>query len=199
MARPIYPPRGQGPAGNLPDGSVGTVEIADAAITQPKLGTDAVGVTAVADGAIKQYHLGNDSVGLSAIADPMRRRTQLVALGSLVIAGDNFPLMHAGAEAPRIMGCYVNSGVEMRHDEASDDMWTFQLKNITRALSMAPMGTSLSGITLAATAWRAVPLSNGNSTLGAGDCLQMHLTVSGTGQTLDRFMCQLEWQPTVNT
>ena len=178
MPRPIFSQRG-GPGRGLSDGAIGTSEMETGAITQSKLGAD--------------------SVGLTAVSDPIRRRTMTVRLGAAVTAADNWPIMRAGAEAPRITGCYVNAGVQMYHAAGEADTWIFQLRNVTKNLSLARTGASLSNVTLAATAWRAIPLHLGNSTLISGDSLQFQLTESGTAQTLDQLAVMIEWQPTVNT
>lgn len=178
MPRPIFAPRGS-PARGLPDGSVDTSELAASAVTQSKLGAD--------------------SVGLTAISDPIRRRTMTVHLGTNLTSGDLWPIMRAGAEAPQITGCYVNCGVQMYHAAGEADTWTFQLRNITKNLSLARTGASLSNVTLTATAWRSIPLRLGNSTLISGDTLQFHLTESGTAQTIDQMLVMIEWQPTANT
>ena len=177
MPRPIFSQRG-GPGRGLQDGAIDTTEMAAGAITQSKLGAD--------------------SVGLTAVSDPIRRRTMTVRLGVNLAAGDNWPIMRAGAEAPQITGCYVNCGVQMYHAAGEADTWTFTLRNVTKNLSLARTGASLSNVTLTATAWRNIPLHLGNSTLISGDSLQFQLTESGTAQTIDQLMVMVEWQPTAN-
>ena len=239
MPRPNYPQRGQGPAGGLADGAVGTSEIADAAIVSPKIGTGAIGPTGLAssavttvklndaaivspkigtgavgptglasssvttikinDAAVVSPKLGADSAGLTAVADPVRRRTMTVHLGAAVTGATNYPILRGGAEAPQITGCYVNAGTAMYHAAGEADTWIFQLRNTTRALSLVKNNASLSGVTLAITAWKQLPMNNGNSTVSSGNSLQLQLTESGTAQTLDRLVCLIEWQPTVNT
>ena len=178
MPRPIFSQRG-GPGRGLSDGAIGTSEMEAGAITQSKLGAD--------------------SVGLTAVSDPIRRRTMTVRLGAAVTGADNWPIIRAGAEAPQITGCYVNTGAAMYHAAGEADTWIFQLRNVTRGLNLVKNNASLSGVTLAATAWKSLPINNGNSTLGAGNSLQFQLTESGTAQTLDQLQVMLEWQPTVNT
>lgn len=239
MPRPNYPQRGQGPAGGLADGAIGTSEIADAAIVSPKVGTAAIGPTGIAssavttvkindaavvspkigtgavgptglasnavttikinDAAVVGPKLGADSAGLTAIADPVRRRTMTVHVGDAVVAAANWPVMRAGAEAPQITGCYVNAGAQMYHAAGEADTWIFQLRNVSKGLNLVKNNASLSGVTLAATAWKTLPVNNNNSTLTAGDSLQFQLTESGTAQTLTNLQVQIEWQPTVNT
>ena len=177
MPRPTFSQRG-GPGRGLLDGAIDTTEMAASAITSAKLGAD--------------------SAGLTAVADPIRRRTLTVHVGAAVTGATNWPILRAGAEAPRITGCYVNTGVAMYHAAGEADTWTFQLRNVTKNLSLARTGASLSGVTLAATAWRSIPLYLGNSTLISGDSLQFQLTESGTAQTLTNLQVQIEWQPTVN-
>ena len=229
MPRPNYPQRGQGPAGGLADGAVGTSEIADAAIVSPKVGTAAigptgiaasavttvkindaavvspklgtasVGPTAIASGAVVGPKLGADSAGLTAVADPIRRRTMTIMCGAAVAGATNYPILRGGAEAPQITGCYVNAGTAMYHAAGEADTWIFQVRNTTRALSLVKNNASLSGVTLAITAWKTLPMNNGNSTVSSGNSLQLQLTESGTAQTIDRLVCLIEWQPTVNT
>ena len=229
MPRPNYPQRGQGPAGGLADGAVGTSEIADAAIVSPKVGTAAigptgiassavttvkindaavvspklgtasVGPTAIASGAVVGPKLGADSAGLTAVADPIRRRTMTIMCGAAVTGQTNYPILRGGAEAPQITGCYVNTGAAMYHAAGEADTWIFQVRNTTRALNLVKNNASLSGVTLAITAWKQLPMNNGNSTVSSGNSLQLQLTESGAAQTLDRFVCLIEWQPTVNT
>lgn len=229
MPRPNYPQRGQGPAGGLADGAVGTSEIADAAIVSPKVGTAAigptgiaasavttvkindaavvspklgtasVGPTAIASGAVVGPKLGADSAGLTAVADPIRRRTMTIMCGAAITGATNYPILRGGAEVPQITGCYVNAGTAMYHAAGEADTWIFQVRNTTRALSLVKNNASLSGVTLAITAWKTLPMNNGNSTVSSGNSLQLQLTESGTAQTIDRLVCLIEWQPTVNT
>jgi hypothetical protein len=180
MARPQYPQRGQGPAGGLADGAVGTSEIAASAITQPKLGAD--------------------SAGLTAVADPVMRRTFTMRCATTVTAADNYPLLRAGDEAPQILGCYVNPGVEIGHGvENLNGTWIFTLRNVSKGVNLNANAASLSGVTLAATAWKSIPVNNGNGTLTAGDSLQLQLTESGAAFTMDQLAVMLEFEPTVNS
>lgn len=178
MPRPIYSQRG-GPGRGLSDGAIDTAEMASAAITESKLGAD--------------------SAGLTAVADPVRRRSMTVFCGAAITAATNYPLMRAGAEAPRITGCYVNCGVQMYHAAGEADTWIFQVRNTTRSQSLLANNASLSNLTLTVTAWKSLPMNNNNSTLQSGNSVQLQLTESGTAQTIDRLVCMIEWQPTVNT
>ena len=209
MPRPQFPTRGQGPGRGLLDAAIGTSEIADAAVISPKVASGAIGPTGLAssavttvkinDAAVVGPKLGADSAGLTAVADPIRRRTMTVHVGAAVTGATNWPILRGGAEAPQITGCYVNTGAAMYHAAGEADTWIFQLRNVTRGLNLVKNNASLSGVTLAATAWKSLPINNGNSTLGAGNSLQFQLTESGTAQTLDQLQVLLEWQPTVNT
>lgn len=197
-----------GPTG-IAASAVTTVKINDAAVVSPKIGTGAVGPTGLASSAVTTIKiatsavvgpkLGADSAGLTAVADPIRRRTMTVMCGSAVTAAANYPLLRGGAEAPQITGCYVNTGTAMYHAAGEVDTWIFQVRNVSRSLNLVKNNASLSGVTLAATAWKTLPVNNANSTLTAGDTIQLQLTESGTAQTLDRLVCMIEWQPTVNT
>lgn len=178
MPRPTFSQRG-GPARGLLDGGIDTAEIAAGAIVESKLGADAAGLTAV--------------------SLPVVRRTMTVHVGSAVTGATNWPVLRAGAEVPQITGCYVNTGTAMYHAAGEADTWIFQLRNVTRSLNLVKNNASLSGVTLTATAWKQLPINNGNSTLGAGNSLQFQLTESGTAQTLDQLSVQIEWVPTVNT
>ena len=197
-----------GPTG-LASSAVTTIKINDAAVISPKFGTGAIGPTALAssavttvkinDAAVVGPKLGADSAGLTAVADPIRRRTMTVHVGATVTGATNWPILRGGAEAPQVTGCYVSTGAAMYHAAGEADTWIFQLRNVTRGLNLVKNNASLSGVTLASTAWKSLPINNGNSTLTAGDSLQFQLTESGTAQTLDQLMVMLEWQPTVNT
>jgi len=196
-----------GPTG-LASNAVTTVKINAAAIVSPKIGTGAVGPTGLAsssvttikinDAAVVSPKLGADSAGLTAVADPIRRRTMTVHVGAAVSGATNWPILRGGAEAPQITGCYVNTGTAMYHAAAEADTWIFQLRNVSKGLNLVKNNASLSGVTLAATAWKSLPMNNANSTLTAGDSLQFQLTESGTAQTLDQLQVLIEWQPTVN-
>ena len=151
------------------------------------------------DGAIENSEIAADAAGLTAVADAVRRRTMTVHVGAAVTAATNWPIMRAGAEAPRITGCYVNAGVQMYHAAGEADTWIFQLRNVSKSLNLVANNASLSGVTLNSTAWKSLPMNNNNSTLTAGDSLQFQLTESGTAQTLTNLQVQIEWQPTVNS
>jgi len=173
----------------LADGAVGTSELADLGVSTAK----------IAASAVTQPKLGADSAGLTAVADPIRRRTMTVHVGAAVTGATNWPIMRCGGEAPQVTGCYVNTGAAMYHAAGEADTWIFQLRNVSRGLNLVKNNASLSGVTLAATAWKSLPVNNGNSTMKAGESLQFQLTESGTAQTLDQLSVMIEWQPTANT
>ena len=197
-----------GPTG-LASSAVTTAKIDTGAVISPKFGTGAIGPTALASDAVTTAKiaasavvspkLGADSAGLTAVADPIRRRTMTVMCGAAITGATNYPLLRGGAEAPQITGCYVNAGAAMYHAAGEADTWIFQVRNTTRGLNLVKNNASLSGVTLAITAWKSLPMNNGNSTVSSGNSLQLQITESGTAQTLDRVVCLVEWQPTVNT
>ena len=159
----------------------------------------AIETSEIAASAIVESKLGADSAGLTAVADPVRRRSMTVFCGAAITGAANYPLMRGGAEAPRITGCYVNAGVQMYHAAGEADTWIFQVRNTTRSQNLLANNASLSNTTLTATAWKTLPMNNNNSTLQSGNSVQLQLTESGTAQTIDRLVCMIEWQPTVNT
>jgi len=73
-----------------------------------------------------------------------------------------------------------------------------QLRDQSAAVNLVKNNASLSGVTLGLTAFKTLPVNNGNSSLNANAGLFAQLSVSGTAQTLLNCSVHLEWTPLNN-
>lgn len=138
------------------------------------------------------------TLAVSAQSTGARRRVTVVSSGQITTGRHNRILLKAGAEQPRITYVGFSAGTAMYHAPGEADTWRFNLRNMTRGVSLNGKSASLSGITLAITAFKSIALNLGNSTLGDGDCLRIELNVSGTAQTLVQPTMVIHWVPTKN-
>ena len=138
------------------------------------------------------------TLAVSAQSTGSRRRVTVIHAAQLTSGAHNRILMKAGADCPRITYVGFSAGTSMYHAAGEADTWRLNLKNMTRNVSLNGKSASLSGITLAVTAFKSIALNFGNSTLGDGDCLRIELRVSGTPQTLVQPSMVIHWVPTKN-
>tara|TARA_Y100000310_G_scaffold74123_1_gene70260 strand:+ start:1441 stop:1887 length:447 start_codon:yes stop_codon:yes gene_type:complete len=134
-----------------------------------------------------------DRIGANSLGESAKRDHVIVNLGQ-VTGADNF-MVFRSTKKGRIKSAKVTANVAMYHAAAEADTWSFDVKNLSTAATLNGGGAaSLSGITLAATAFLNIPIVGGNATLEANAGLQLQITESGTAQTLDQAMCVIEWE-----
>jgi len=138
-------------------------------------------------------------VSPSSLMTGAKRDSETVTINTSNTGAFNRTVFRAPPSGARITYVGVNNHTEMYHASNEADTWIFTLKNRSTSTSsnvtLNAQAVSLSGQTLAATSFKEIPVNNGNSTLGAGDVLQLQLTVSGTPQTLADSICYIEWTP----
>ena len=136
-----------------------------------------------------------DTVSHESLYPGGKRRTEVINFGQL-LAPDNFMLLRGGAEAPQITYVGITGNVSIGHEDAEADTWIFDLINSSSGATLNVNAASLSGVTLAATAFKSIPVNNGNSTLKDGDGLQIQITESGGAFTMDQCQVVVQWVPT---
>ena len=162
-------------------------------------GSKIYGGKSLIPGSVLSPNLGASAAGLTAQPrNTLARQVTVIHSGQITTGRHNRILMKAGANCPRITYVGFSAGTAMYHAAGEADTWRFNLRNMTRGVSLNGKSASLSGITLAITAFKSIALNFGNSTLGDGDCLRLELNVSGTAQTLVQPSMVIHWVPTVN-
>ncbi len=179
--------------------AVTTAKLASTSVISPKIGTSAIGATHVASAAIIGPKLGTAAVGLTASATVIKRSAHTVALGQQTTGGiKNRLVFIAPPSGATILSAKVNAGTLMYHAAGEADTWIFQLRNQSAAVNLVKNNASLSGVTLGLTAFKTLPVNNGNSSMNAGAGLYAQLSVSGTAQTLVNASFHIEWTPLNN-
>ncbi len=84
--------------------AVGTTELADDAVTQPKIGASAVGTTELADDAVTQPKIGASAVGTTELADDAVTQPKIgaSAVGTTELADDSIDDMKVGNRVPQL-------------------------------------------------------------------------------------------------
>ncbi len=179
--------------------AVGATHIASGAIIGPKLGTSSVGVTQLRSGGVIGPKLGTSSVGLTQAATVIQRNVTVVSLGASVSAAQNFMVFRSPPSGVTISAAYLGIGGKWNATAGiNGDNWVFSLKNAKTGSALNKNACSLSNQTLAATAFKTIPVNNGNSTVLSGHQLRLECSVTGGPVSLNCPVLVLEWVPKNN-
>lgn len=210
MARPTMPVDREILDGeHLTDGSIrspkigtsaiGPTAIASGAILSPKLGASAVGPTAIATGAVIGPKLGSAAVGLTAAATAVQRSLTVVSLGSTPASAYNALVFRSPPSGATITAVYLAPGAAYNATAGiTGTNWIFSLKNKKTGGQLNKNACSLSNQTLAATAFKTIPVNNNNSTVLSGHMLRLECTITGAPVPMNYPICVLEWVPKNN-
>jgi len=154
------------------------------------------------DSSVRGAEIGTDSVGLTQTATVIERHLEMVSIG-LTMVGVNTQtyshmIFHAPPSGAVITALSVNFGSAQTSGGADADTWVWDVQNMSSGVDLSKQACSLSNTTFAATSWRDTPVNNGNSTVKAGDGLNIEFTSSGTPETMQWPMVAIEWTPTSN-
>lgn len=127
----------------------------------------------------------------------MAQKYVVAKLGQLTAAG-NRTVFQAPAGGARIKTAHLAFDVLVYHHATAANTWIFNLRNQSAGLNLLKQNASLSGVSVAATGFKTLPLNNGNSTMNPYAGLQLQLTCSGVPQTLTNCSIFLEWIPLYN-
>lgn len=158
--------------------------------------TIAAGKTII-NNTIREPAMAVGSGGITNTADAVMRKTITVSFGQQTGAFSRM-LMVAGAEAPRITYVGFTGNVAMHHNVSAANTWIASVINARTGTSLNVNAASLSGVTLAATAFKSIPVNNGAATLLSGEGLRANFTVSGSPQTLTDATVVVRYIPTTN-
>ena len=150
------------------------------------------------DDTIKEPQLGTNCVGLTQAATCLERRVTMVPLGITPAAGEDITIFRAPASGATIQGIYVCPGSAQNHSTTEADTWSFLVSNMTTGKSLNAVGASLSGQTLAATAFKSIPINNGYATVLSGEMLNISTGISGSPDALHYPVASVEWVPYTN-
>ena len=159
-------------------------------------GTNLAG--AYIDGQIRGPALGTNSVGLTQVPTVLERSISIASVGVTPATGHAPVVFRAPASGATVTAVYINPGSVQNHAANEADVWTFRVKNTTTGNNLNALGASLSNTTLAATAWKSIPVDNGNSTVLSGHTLSLSMGISGSPAALQNPVCLVEWVPYSN-
>lgn len=124
-----------------------------------------------------------------------KRQISYVGFGSVPGANANLVIFTTPTKS-KIESIEVFPNASMYHAANEADTWTFSVLNAqSGAATLNAQAASLSGVTLAATAYKSIPINNGNATIESGVSLMLKLVVSGTPQTLSHLAVRTVWHP----
>lgn len=106
----------------------------------------------------------------------------------------NFMLFHAPPGGADIYQVYVTGNKTLGHAVNEADTHIFRLINATDGATLNSADVSLSGVTLSSTAWKALNPDQ-NLEMGAGEGLQLQMSISGTPPTFAALGAMVEWEP----
>ncbi len=149
----------------------------------------------VADGSIRNPKLGSNTVGLTQAATVIERNITVVSLGSTPAAGEDVVVFRSPPSGITLKAAYICPGSIQNHAVNEADTWIFSLYNRTTGRRISKNIPSLSNQTLAATAFKTIPVNGGYSTVMSGHTLSVSSSISGSPAALHYPLIQLEWTP----
>ena len=148
-------------------------------------------------GAIGGHSLIAASVGITATSTAVERKSVSVGLGNAG-ASRQYVAFVAPPSGATLLTAKLSFSSAQNHAAGETKTWRFQLKNKSAGTSLCKQAASLSGVTIAATTYKVLPLNNGNSTLLAGATLCLSANASGTVVPIPSLMLHLEYVPLNN-
>ena len=199
MPRPTFNPRSSLHGRSIQAGSIDSTAIGAQVVVAADISDSAVTTVKINSAAVVGPKIGTAAVGLTAAATVLKRSAHTVSLGQQTTGGvKNRLVFIAPPSGATILAAKVNAGTAMYHAAGEADTWILQLRNQSAGANLVKNNASLSGVTLGLTAFKTLPVNNGNSSLLAGAGLYAQLSVSGTAQTLVNASFHIEWTPLNN-
>ena len=178
MARPTFPTCRTIIAGST---------VIDASIANAKLA-----------GSINGSKLMTSAIGLTAAATVLERRLTVVQLTATLVVGQTYTVFRGPTSGAKITAAAWTPGALQNHAVNSSQTWAMRLYNKRTGNSLNAKGCSLSNMTLAATAWKTIPIDNGYATVQAGETLWASFGISGSPAAMNFPAVALEWIPLNN-
>ena len=140
-----------------------------------------------------------DSVGVTQVETPLKRHLVSVGLGSFAAGNKDLTVFRAPSSGAKITAIRVCMGNTINAADDEADNWTYNalLAETRNSNSMHTWAVSLSDVTLFATQFKSLSLSQ-NTTLTSGQCLMLRLKISGAPAGVAGGLAQVEWQPVSN-
>lgn len=108
--------------------------------------------------SITSPKLSENCAGLTAIATVGKRQLTTVSCGSTPASAQNYVVFRAPSSGATIIYAGISPGSDQSHAAAETDTWIFDIVNRTSGNSLSQNTPSLSGQTLAATAYKELPV-----------------------------------------
>ncbi len=150
------------------------------------------------DGSVLGPKLGTNSVGLTQTPTAIQRNVTVVSLGVTPATGKVQQVFRAPASGATITYLGFNPGSDQNHAANEADTWAFTVTNKTTGNALNALGSSLSNMTLEATAFKSIPIDNGAATLLSGEMLDCSLGISNAPAALENPVLVIEWVPYTN-
>ena len=148
--------------------------------------------------SVTEPKLGSAAAGLTAAATAVQRSVTVATVGVTPSTAHNYIVFRAPASGATITGLYFCPGSDQNHAANEADTWIVDVANTRTGLDLSKNAPSLSGVTLASTAWKTIPVNNGNSTVLTGEGLLLKASISGTPAGLNHPALTIEWVPYSN-
>ena len=151
------------------------------------------------DGQIRGPAIGTNAIGLTQAATALERNLTVNTFANTPATGHSYVVFRAPPSGATITAAYVTAGAQIIAATTEADTWAFRIKNSTTGNNLNALGASLSDVTLAATAWKTIPIDNGNATVLSGHTLSLSTGVSGSPAAMNRPAIAIEWVPYSNS
>jgi hypothetical protein len=140
------------------------------------------------------------AVGLTQAATVIERKLEIVTLTATPARAQNYIVFRGPTSGAVVTSLALapGNGSTQPHAATEADTWIFSVVNKRTGGSLSKNACSLSGVTLAPTAWKNIPLNNGNSTVQSGESLRLELSISGAPMVLKNPAVAIEWVPLSN-
>lgn len=154
-------------------------------------------------GSINGSKLLASSVGLTQAPDVIERRLEIVTIAASPAKAQNYVVFRGPTSGAKITSLALSPGTGSSQPNTvpRSKNWIFSVVNKRTGGSLNKNACSFGATdfsTLAATAWKTIPVNNGNSTVQSGETLFIQFTVSSTPVTLHKPCVAVEWTPLSN-
>lgn len=143
------------------------------------------------------------SVGLTQAATVIERKLEIISIAATPAKAQSYCVFRGPTSGAVITSLALSPGTGSSQPNTvpRSKNWIFSVVNKRTGLSLNKNACSFGGVgfaTLAATAWKTIPVNNGNSTVQSGETLWIAFTVSSTPVTMKYPAVAVEWTPLNN-
>lgn len=154
-------------------------------------------------GSVNGSKLLSSAVGLTQASTAIERRLEIATITATPAKAQSYVVFRGPTSGAIVTSLALTPGTGSAQPNTipRSKNWVFSVVNKRTGLNLNKNACSFGGVgfsTLAATAWKTIPVNNGNSTVQAGETLWIAFTVSSTPVTLKYPAVAVEWQPLSN-